>query len=676
MVDNQNQNSDNAGGNATPKRRINPLLLLGEPEPNKEVRATGATGVRRPAQQELVESGDFGVKKLPSLPPAVLPVSSEPIVEPVVSEPVSGEGSVVSSDVSKVSVPPVIQPPAVIVPPVISAPVVGVPSVSSEPVSSEPVSVVSPVHGDGSKVNAVRGINPLLLPGGGNPTGGRRKSLPPLPVVKSEPVEDAGVEEKTSVVVSPIGDSLIESEAIGDAIVDDSVEVDYEPKLAKDSGENVFSDIKSEPSVVEDAVVGEETTGVSSEPVKPVRRINPLFLAGEERELADIDPHLHGQRRLRANNVILLPDDVAKPDLPKPDTSVIFNPRRNQSKEKSQYLRKLDSHIESEDWTEDNYDTDTSFGLGGEKEDESASRKTQYNKGFHLTSRDIIIIRFLARYRYAYAEQLARLVDTTPRNMSARLRVLEKRGILRKENITDRQYLWTSRKGGNVLADINFPEIRKGQISYVTLPHTLALCNLGVEFEREAGGKDLLGEGKGQDDWEPPMDRWKFGIWGNPEGKTYGYMTITEREIRQGQLRTRGNRDSKEMREMVHLVANSPEPVEFEEGQEGLFVIYGLGSQGGEHIPDLVVVKDRDPVTGKPQHIAVEMELTAKQPAEWKKILRNFRDNGEMYGKIVYFTHKRSIATAIQKADEEVGLGDKLVIRKYVPTKGSIPFWG
>lgn len=657
------------GANKPIRRKINPLLLLGEPDPGAtEVRALGATGMRRPSQEELVETGEFS-KKLPPLPEII---KSEPTiettdetvetdqVEPLVSID-ENTGSDSNSEGSNVIEDDEIEGSEELVVPVVPVE----PDVNN---SKKLPSLPTLTQRDDVNKKAVRGINPLLLPGGGGAQGARR--LPNLPD-KPEAVVDT-----TEVVETEVSSSepVVESDELAQERL--SPIGDNEQDSQDDSIKNVSSDKKSVNKVIR-RTAEKPDEEVDEQEDKP-KRINPLFLVGEEKELAEINPHLHGQRRLRApNSAIFLPDNVERPTLPKRDTSVVFNPRESSRKEQPQYIRKLDGHVETDDWTEDNYDTDTSMGLGGEKEDESAARKTQYSKGFHLTSRDIVIIRFLARYRYAYAEQLARLVDTTPRNMSARLRVLEKRGILRKENITDRQYLWTSKKGGNVLADINFAEIRKGQISYITLPHTLAIVNLGVEFEREKGGKDLLGEAKNADgEWEPPMDRWKYGIWGNPDGKTLGYMTITEREIRQGQLRTRGNRDAKEMREMVHLVAKNPDPVEFEEGQEGLFVIYGQASQGGEHIPDLVVVKDRDEITGKPQHIAIEMELTHKQPADWKRILRNFRDNGEMYDKIVYFTHKRSIATSIQQADEEVGLGDRLIVRKYIPTKNSIPFWG
>jgi hypothetical protein len=430
---------------------------------------------------------------------------------------------------------------------------------------------------------------------------------------------------------------------------------------------------------------------ISAADAKPKRQVNPLFLAGEEREVVPVKTSTPSPRpsffldtdkvparrpvdfsknkaevlgdtvQDNEDKVVEAPQKVDKPFVAKAT-----------SKPRSQYSRKIEANLDAEDWDEE--DEGTAAGLGGEIDDSYV--EPQYSKAFHLTERDIVIMRFLARYRYAYVDQIARLVDSTPRTIVARMRILEKRGFLRKEPITDKQYLWTTRKAGNILADISFPEIKKGSISYATIAHTIGLGNLGVEFEREAGGKDLLGEGKGIENYVPPSNRWKLGIWFNPDGKVPGEMTVTEREVRQGQLRWRGKRSTKEMRDLVTAAATSTDSApELEEGNEGLFVVYGAGGKGGEHIPDLVIARERDS-EGHPQHIAVELELTPKTNADWRKILRNYRDNGDMYSKIYYFTHKRSISSALIKLAEAEGLQDKFLVRKYTPVNGRMPFWG
>lgn len=371
------------------------------------------------------------------------------------------------------------------------------------------------------------------------------------------------------------------------------------------------------------------------------------------------------------------PSRVVRPNFLTPNeraassTGVAFV-RKADAKPRPHYDTKTGDNIEVSEW-DDNTDTDTSLGLGAEVD--NGYIEPQFARGFHLTERDIIIMKFLARYRYAYTDQLARLVDTMPRAIITRMSTLEKRGFVRKQPITERQYLWMTRKAGNMLADISFGEIKKGTVSYATIAHTIGLANLGVELEREAGGKDILGERADPDDL-PFENRFKLGLWGNPEGKTFGEMTVTEREIRQGQMRWRGGRPTSEMRELVEFAAaNREEAPELLEGNEGLFVVY---ANGGEHIPDLVVAKERTAAEeNKPMHLAIELELTGKPAPQWKRILRWYRDSGIMYDKVIYFTHKRSIATALRRADEEVGLGDRLMIRKYIPTSGNrMPFWG
>lgn len=537
-------------------------------------------------------------------------------------------------------------------------------------------------------------------------------------LLADEVEDDLVVDLDTGEVDAPglLDDSESGDGSDGSGFVSVPVKVDEPVKVRSDvieRGKPVSSGGKVEKPV---PVKSDDVSDEGDDSSKKVRKVNPMFLVGEERDSGagsvpsskvkkprpgfmldsdkvpsrrpqiDLDELQAGFEEERAvvdrvetkkarADLLNLDDEVdvdVLREIGKEDEAPLFTNKKN-AKPRSQYSRKMDSNIGSGDWSADDDDEGSKFGLGGEVD--AGYVKPQYEKGFHLTERDLLIMRFLARYRYAYVEQIARLVDTTPRTISARLRVLEKRGFLRREGVTGKQYLWTTRKAGNVLADINFPEIKKGTISYATIAHTIGLGNLGVEFEREIGGEDLLGEGKGVDGWVQPKRRWKMGMRGNPDGLTFGEMTVTEREIRQGQMRWRGSRDTKTMRALVTAAASDVEyAAELEEGNEGLFVVYGAGGKGGEHIPDLVIARERDE-NGKPQHIAVELELTPKTNPEWRKILRNYRDNGEMYSKIYYFTHKRSIGNALVRLAADEGLSDRFVVRKYLP-KNAMPFWG
>ena len=386
--------------------------------------------------------------------------------------------------------------------------------------------------------------------------------------------------------------------------------------------------------------------------VSSVKKVNPMFALEENPTRPDLlGVPKHGGVRVEpvGDGEGGVSDLRRKLFVEKPD-----------AKPRSAYTKRAPAAVGSGEWDEEVKVDSRDRGVRGDV------------KGFHFTERDAILMRFMVRYRYAFVDQLARLVDTTPRNVSARLRVLEKRGLVRKETLISGLALWTTRKAGNLLIDSGFREIKKGNISLATIKHTIGLGSLGVEFEREKGGLDLLGEGKGVVNWVAPSNRWKFGIVGHAAGKFPGEMTVTEREIRQGQTRWRGTRDTDEMRGVVEAAVRNVSGPEMEEGNEGLFVVYGL--TGGEHIPDFVIVRERNS-SGGVENIAVELELTEKTNAEWRKILRNYRDNGSMFKKVYYFTDKKPIAKALTKIAEDEGMGDRVVLRKYDSSNERIPFW-
>jgi hypothetical protein len=325
---------------------------------------------------------------------------------------------------------------------------------------------------------------------------------------------------------------------------------------------------------------------------------------------------------------------------------------------------------------------DTSDGDDFKKQKNKRERKVANTgkRGFQIQERDITLLRFLTKYQFSYVDAIARVLNSTPASINNRLRTLEEYDLVKRQVIAAGSTLWQARKSGIQLAGMSFTENKKS-ISFATIRHTIGLVNLAAELEREADdGKDILGLSDKFKEPFPVMNRWPGGIRmyaDEADGVelTYGEMTISEREIRQGQKRYRGGRSSQEMRDLVDFSILNPEAPELEEGNEGLFVVYGTGGKTGEHVPDLVVTRPRND-DGTPNHFAVELELTAKSPADWKRILRSYREAGGMYSRIYYFTPDKPIANMIRNADEEVGLGDKLIIRKYTPKNKRQPFLG
>lgn len=330
--------------------------------------------------------------------------------------------------------------------------------------------------------------------------------------------------------------------------------------------------------------------------------------------------------------------------------------------------KNVPDNIEVEDWTEDT-STDPTIGLGAEN-DVGIKRATRIGKGFAITERDILIMRFLTRYRYAYVDQIARLVNAEIKDVKARLRRLENEGLIRSEDITAGQSIFLTRKAGLSIIDMDFPEIKKGSVSFITVAHTVGLVNLAVELEMATGGKNILGE-----EVFPQYNRWPRGIINLSEPPSViGETTITEREIRRGNKLYRGDKTTEDMRIIAKEASLDTSAPELLEGNEGLFAVYGTGKDG-EHVPDLVVVRPRG-LNGEVKHIAIELELTPKNNSEWTRILRWYRDHGFMYEKIYYFTHKRTIADNIKKISIDLGMEEKIIVRKYIPQNNRGPFWG
>ena len=301
-------------------------------------------------------------------------------------------------------------------------------------------------------------------------------------------------------------------------------------------------------------------------------------------------------------------------------------------------------------------------------------------RAFQIQERDITLLRFLTKYQFSYVDAIARVLNSTPQTISTRLRTLEEYDLVKRQVIAAGSTLWQARKAGIELAGLAFTENKKS-ISFATIRHTIGLVNIAAELEREAfDGKDVLGLGEKFGEAFPVKNRWPGGIrlYGEDADEnmlTFGEMTVAEREIRQGQKRYRGGKSSQDMRDLVELAILDNEAPELEEGNEGLFVVYGTGGKTGEHVPDLVVTRPRN-ADGSPNHFAVELELTPKSPSDWKRILRSYNEAGGMYSRIYYFTPDKPIANMIRNADQEVGLGDRLVIRKYTPKNKRQPFLG
>lgn len=77
-----------------------------------------------------------------------------------------------------------------------------------------------------------------------------------------------------------------------------------------------------------------------------------------------------------------------------------------------------------------------------------------------------------------------------------------------------------------------------------------------------------------------------------------------------------------------------------------------------DHLPDLIVARKRDPRTGAARSIAIELELTAKQPADYARSMAGFGSvlGQTLYDQVIWLVPSKAVARAIELGARSVGL--------------------
>lgn len=247
--------------------------------------------------------------------------------------------------------------------------------------------------------------------------------------------------------------------------------------------------------------------------------------------------------------------------------------------------------------------------------------------GLRITDRDLELLRFLARYQYATYPQIAAYLDTTTNALRQRFPRLRAAGLIEWDNAgVTAAGVWRPTRLGIKLSGLDLPV---PGLSWGTAAHTLGLVDIGIRFERA------------------------------------GETVVTEREIRAADQR--GRQPSDRMRAARSFHNPQSGGLEAEVMPEPLYMV-----RSGKywHAPDMVLV--RPPAAGgEPQSIAVELEMTHKEPARLRRILNAYK-HARNIGYVIYYTHRKDIRDAIQRAADGLGISHKLEVRRFVPAESGI----
>lgn len=248
-----------------------------------------------------------------------------------------------------------------------------------------------------------------------------------------------------------------------------------------------------------------------------------------------------------------------------------------------------------------------------------------------VSERDLVIFRFLSRYRYATHAQIAQYVGTSHDSIRHRIPTLERAGLVTVHRTLTRLRLVAATQAAHTLAGITLPPAIP---KFATLVHTLGLVDLGIFFEQA------------------------------------GEIVVTEREIRaawaHGQV-------TEQMTVAARTAALTATTSEFgtADPRSGLYVVPpppGMTGNRGIHIPDLVLA--RPPATDHTaQSVAIELELTPKDRFRLKKTLTDYHQRGRGHlGGVIYYTPLREIHTRVVSIAHDIGAVDYITARRFTPT--------
>ncbi len=269
--------------------------------------------------------------------------------------------------------------------------------------------------------------------------------------------------------------------------------------------------------------------------------------------------------------------------------------------------------------------------------------------GFRLASSDLEIIDLLSRYRYATRKQVSEYSGRSLSALANRLPALEDAGLLNVFEVRgSRTLLYSPTAAGLEAANHDLAPVQV--LSYQVIRHTLGLVQVGIEME--SGGE----------------------------------LVVTEREIRAAASRSaprRGKSGKFKFGATPRIAAELPRMASDPNADapdlfEAVFTVPWVSAarqatvndvlrakHKNAHIPDMVLLR-RPFEDGRHGHVAVELELSRKTPADYEDILASYA--ASQYGHVAYFTDDNSVANMLRKAAKKTpGLHRRLKVQLVGP---------
>lgn len=267
------------------------------------------------------------------------------------------------------------------------------------------------------------------------------------------------------------------------------------------------------------------------------------------------------------------------------------------------------------------------------------------------------VLEFLAMFRYATDQQLARMFSEATGTAYNRLKRLRQQGLVIDKKIYGNRPIWFLTDAGLIISGYDLPRITESKLTFSMFPHQFTVNNTAANLW--GANIDVLG----LPDYPSKFRR-------NSKGElTFGENLVSELEIQSsfGKVKSFEKADvfrpallSNIDREFAKWQnagglesGSSPEMHYGNEYMWSLMPPYNIHL--AYHVPDLVIKRDRN-ADGTPNSIAVEIEISNKAADSYEKTLLAYKADKRLYSKVIWVCKSAGPAGKLERIAKDIGL--------------------
>lgn len=282
------------------------------------------------------------------------------------------------------------------------------------------------------------------------------------------------------------------------------------------------------------------------------------------------------------------------------------------------------------------------------------------NNNSRFSKNDEEVLKLLAKFRYMKTDHLAIAMNRTEKTLRERLYKLRKEGLVINKQVYGTTPIWFLTEAGMLLSGYRLPRITDAKMSMMLFAHSFAVSHTAANLY--AGSVNVLGI----DDF-PELNRT------DTKGKKVrGETLVSELQINSAfgkqkqfeksdlyipDLKRDIDRSFDRWKQLGGTsFGQSPERLD---GNGYMWALLPPNShRHAFHVPDLVVSRERN-ADGSPESIAVEVELSNKEQADYEKVLRAYHADTRIYKKVVWVVKGVGAARKLERSAKNIGLWDE-----------------